>query len=110
MSTRTNHRLPGMTCPDCGGPATQRKGRGMSAIVREVAYRCDDDACGTGFVSQIETIRITQRSARPNPENHLPFVPHARLVALARTAVNDDIPRPANDDAPRDVGPAHDYG
>ena len=101
MTTKrtTKHRLPGMTCPDCGGPATQRTARAITSIVREVGYRCENDSCGTGFIAQISTIRITQRSATPQAgSEHIPFAAHARVA------------QPANDDQPIERPPtAHDH-
>lgn len=94
----TKHRAPGMTCPDCGGASTQRTGRAITALVREVAYRCENDACGTGFVAQIATIRITQRSAAPKQGSaHLPFAPHLppRIAANDRDPI--EPPPAAND-------------
>lgn len=67
----------------------------MTSIVREVGYRCENDSCGTGFIAQIETIRITQRSATPQSGSaHIPFAAHARVM------------RPANDDQPIERPPA----
>jgi hypothetical protein len=91
------HRLPGITCPHCNSPATQRFARTLSALVRDVTYRCENDDCGHGFVAQIGIIRTTIPSASPNPEIFLPFAPQSRS------------PKPANDDAPAELpAPAND--
>lgn len=101
MGPKTKHRLPGMACPHCDSPATQRTARQLSSLVREVTYRCEDDTCGHGFVCQIEVIRTTIHSATPNPAIHLPFAPQVRMPAPA----NENHPRPANDHAPEEGAP-----
>ncbi|TPG14385.1 transcriptional regulator [Sphingomonas oligophenolica] len=88
-----------MACPHCNTPATQRTARSLSSLVREVTYRCDNDACGHGFVVQIEAIRTTIPSAAPNPDIHLPFAAPARKMASGSLRpANDDHRTPANDD------------
>lgn len=77
----------------------------LTALVREVRYRCDNDECGHQFVAHIEIIRTVQPSMQPRPDIFLPLA--------TRKAANDDrvVPLPANDpandDRPGDHPAAH---
>jgi len=102
----TKHRLPGMSCPHCNSPSTVRFARPLSAMVREVTYRCENDDCGHGFVAQIAAIRTTIPSANPNPTVHLPFAKPGMLAPVpAPQPAAKPVPTPANDDGQPVVHP-----
>ena len=86
MSRATKHRLPGIECPHCKSPASQRKANVLSELVRDIYFRCEDDDCGHHFVVQMAVTRTVAPSRKPNVAISLPF--------SGRYA----IPPPANDD------------
>lgn len=84
-------QIPPIDCPHCGRPALVRSSEKATALVREVRYRCDNDACACQFLAQIEIVSMVQPSLRPAPGIILPG---------PRAPANDDEPAPANDDVP----------
>lgn len=91
MRTR---RIPPIACPHCDQAAAVRGSETLTALVREVRYRCDNIDCGHSFVANIEIVRTVQPSLRPKPGVNLPIRPHLK------PANDDDNRRPANDDTP----------
>ena len=89
----TKHRLPGISCPHCSGPATHRKANLLSELVRDVYFRCENDDCGHHFVVQMAVTRTIVPSRTPKASVTLPYSP--RFV----------VPTPANDDQPIDAPP-----
>lgn len=86
MTKITKPRAPVSTCPHCGERAYARACKTYSPLLREVYFRCDNDACGHFFVTSMEIVRTTTPSRTPNPAIHLP--------------VRGDPPLPANDGLP----------
>lgn len=88
-------QIPPIECPHCRRPARVRSSEQVTALVREVRYRCDNDACACQFLAQIEIIRMVQPSLRPAPSIMLP--------SGQRRPANDGGPLPVNDPANDDV-------
>lgn len=88
-------QVPPIECPHCGVMARVRSSEQITALVREVRYRCSNDACACQFLAQIEIVRMVQPSLQPAPTIMLPSGP--------RRPANDDMPLPANDPANDDV-------
>jgi hypothetical protein len=84
---RENHRMPGATCPACGGGARARRVGKVSLTYREIYYACRDElGCGHIFVAGLTALRTVRPSARPVPVHPLP------LTAWRQGAANDDAP------------------
>ncbi|MEG3166638.1 ogr/Delta-like zinc finger family protein [Sphingomonas sp. LB3N6] len=108
VSKPTKHRIPGISCPHCSGPAGIRNSAALTATVRHIRYRCENDDCGHVFVAELQVIRTIVPSARPNPEVRLPFS-NPNVGRTRPVPANDDTRTPANDDvatSPAAIGPA----
>ena len=108
ISKHTKHRIPGIACPHCSGPAGIRNSAALTTMVRHIRYRCENDTCGHIFVAELQVIRTIVPSACPNPDIRLPFS-NPNICRSRPTPANDDNRTPANDDvvtSPAAITPA----
>nr|WP_179220704.1 ogr/Delta-like zinc finger family protein [Sphingomonas laterariae] len=85
-------------CPHCHGPGSVRTSEQITPLAREARIVCETEECGHIFVVQIEILRTIAPSLTPDPNVTIPGGNQDRR--RARTAPgNDNLPRPANDDA-----------
>lgn len=61
-------------CPHCGGVCDSIRTNQLSPLVREIHYRCRNEACGHIFVAEIQAVRTVAPSFLPNPDVHLPVI------------------------------------
>lgn len=66
----------------------------LSELVRDVYFRCENDACGHHFVVQMAITRTIVPSRKPRAGVNLPM--SARF----------ETPKPANDDHPAEAPPS----
>lgn len=97
ISKPTKHRIPGLSCPHCDGPAGIRNSAALTTTVRHIRYRCENDECGHVFVAELQVIRTIVPSACPNPEVRLPFS-NPNVCRTRPLPANDDTRTAANDD------------
>lgn len=79
-----------------------RSSEQISALCRDLWYRCENDDCGAAYTAQLAIVKMTRASAIPNPDIVLPLTAQSRRPVPA----NDEspplrAPARANDDDPR---------
>lgn len=62
-------------CPHCAKQATAFKGRPLTAITTELAYRCTDESCGCTFVVTAEVCRMLSLPPQLNSQVNVPLSP-----------------------------------
>lgn len=89
-------RIVTMLCPHCELIAYVRSSQPMTALYRQLVFRCSNDLCGHVFVADLVAVRTVSPSACPNPEITLPFAKTVKLRNLSlqlelafRDAAND---------------------
>lgn len=95
--TRRRATLPSISCPHCGSATKIRTSEGVSPLLRQLRFRCENDECGHVFAADLVVVRTIVPSASPNPAIRLP------LAARSPRPANDDTRTPANDDEKPDA-------
>ncbi len=70
ISKPTKHRIPGLSCPQCNGPAGIRNSAALTTTVRYIRYRCDNDECCHVFFAELQVIRTIVPSAPSPPDRN----------------------------------------
>ncbi|MCU6498919.1 ogr/Delta-like zinc finger family protein [Rugamonas sp. A1-17] len=65
-------------CPICTTRAIARSSRELSATLREIIYRCENDGCGHIYVANLEVMRTLVPSILDNPDVKIPLTLRAR--------------------------------
>ncbi|MTW10749.1 transcriptional regulator [Pseudoduganella eburnea] len=63
-------------CPICASRAVARTSKELSVTMREITYRCENDACGHIYVAHLEVVRTLVSSAIHNPGVSIPLSRH----------------------------------
>ena len=81
-------RVIGLPCPHCEQTVRAIKSRTMTAMFKEITYRCNNEECGHVFVAGLEVLRTVSLSATPNYELRIPISQRVRATALNQLSLN----------------------
>jgi uncharacterized Zn finger protein len=81
-------RVIGLPCPHCERSVRAIKSRTMSAMFKEITYRCTNEECGHVFVAGLEVLRTVSLSATPNYQVRIPISQRVRESALNQLSLN----------------------
>ncbi|MGH8777567.1 ogr/Delta-like zinc finger family protein [Paraburkholderia sp.] len=65
-------------CPVCSTRAIARTSRKLSDTLREITYRCENDACGHIYVAHLEVVRTVVPSGLHGLHPEIPLSRHGK--------------------------------